>query len=66
MSFIATSNAKSDCTGSNRENCSEKMNHIRYNDGNNLYGIQMLFDFSTEDYRLENQAFVKKKKDEEK
>ena len=43
MSFIATRNAKSDYTDSNVENCSEKMSHIRYIDGNNLYGSQMLF-----------------------
>ena len=60
MSFIATRNAKSDYTDSNIENCSEKMNHIRYIDGNNLYGSQMLFDLPTEDYRFENHAFIQK------
>ena len=47
MSFIATPNAKSDYTDSNRENCSELMNHIRYIDGNNLYESQMSFHFPT-------------------
>ena len=60
MSFIATRNAKSDYTDSNVENCREKMNHIRYIDGNNLYGSQMLFDLPTEDYKFENQAFIQK------
>merc|ERR1711947_67536 len=60
MSFIATRNAKSDYTDSNIENCNEKMNHIRYIDGNNLYGSQMLFDLPTEDYKFENQAFIQK------
>ena len=60
MSFIATRNAKSDYTDSNIENCREKMNHIRYIDGNNLYGSQMLFDLPTEDYKFENQAFIQK------
>ena len=36
------------------------MNHIRYIDGNNLYGSQMLFDLPTEDYKFENQAFIQK------
>ena len=60
MCFIATRNAKSDFTDSNIENCSEKMNHIRYIDGNNSYGSQMLFDLPTEDYKFENQAFIQK------
>ena len=60
MSFIATRNAKSDYTDSNIENCSEKVNHIRCIDGNNLYGSQMLFDLPTEDYKFENQAFIQK------
>ena len=60
MSFIATRNAKSDYTDSNIENCSEKMSHIKYIDGNNLFGSQMLFDLPTEDYKFENQAFIHK------
>ena len=36
------------------------MSHIRYIDGNNLYGSQILFDLPTEDYRFENQAFIQK------
>ena len=38
MSFLATRKAKSDYTDSNIENSTEKMNHIRYNEGNNLCG----------------------------
>ena len=36
------------------------MTHIRYIDGNNLYGSQMLFDLPTEDYKLENKDFIQK------
>ena len=54
MSFISTRNAKSHYTDSNIESCSEKMNHFRYIDGNNLYGSYMLFDLPTEDYEIEN------------
>ena len=36
------------------------MTHIRYIDGNNLYGSQMLFDLPTEDYKFEDENFVKK------
>ena len=36
------------------------MTHIRYIDGNNLYGSQMLFDLPTEDYKFEDEKFVKK------
>ena len=60
MSFIATRKAKSDYKNSNVESCKKRMNHIRYIDGNNLYGSQMLFDLPTEDYRFENQAFIQK------
>lgn len=60
MPFIATRNVKSDFTDSNTENCREKMNHIRYIDGNNLFGCQMLFALPTEDYKFENQAFIQK------
>ena len=58
MSFIATRRAKSDYFDSNIENTSKRMTHIRYIDGNNLYGSQMLFDLPTEDYRLENKNFI--------
>ena len=60
MSFIATRNAKSDYSDSSIENCREKMNHIRYIDGNNSYGSHMLFDLPTGDYKIDNQAFVRK------
>ena len=60
MSFIATRNAKSDYTDSNVENCREKMNHIRYIDGNDLYGSQMLFDLPIDDYKFEDKSFIKK------
>ena len=36
------------------------MTHIRYIDGNNLYGSQMLFDLPTDDYRFEDKIFIKK------
>ena len=60
MSFIATRMAKSDYINSNVENCKKRMNHIRYIDGNNLYGSQMLFDLPTEDYKFEDKMFIKK------
>ena len=60
MSFITTRKAKSDYTDSNIENCKGRMTHIRYIDGNNLYGSQMLFDLPTEDYKFEDAKFVKK------
>ena len=52
MSCIATRNEKSDYAASNMENCSEKMNHIRYIDGNNLYGSLKMFDLPTEDSKI--------------
>ena len=60
MSFIATRKAKSDYKNSNVENCKKRMTHIRYIDGNNLYGSQMLFDLPTEDYKFEDEIFIKK------
>ena len=60
MSFIATRKAKSDYDNSNVENSNKRMTHIRYIDGNNLYGSQMLFDLPTEDYKLENKNFIQK------
>ena len=60
MSFIATRKAKSDYKDSNVENCKKRMTHIRYIDGNNLYGSQMLFDLPTDDYRFEDKIFIKK------
>ena len=60
MSFIANRRAKSDYTNSDVENCNKRMTHIRYIDGNNLYGSQMLFDLPTEDYKLENEDFIKR------
>ena len=60
MSFIATRKAKSDYTNSDVENCNKRMTHIRYIDGNNLYGSQMLFDLPTGDYKLENKDVIKR------
>ena len=60
MSFIANRRAKSDYTNSDVENCNKRMTHIRYIDGNNLYGSQMLFDLPTEDYKLENEVLYQK------
>ena len=60
MSFITTRYAKSDYTNSTIENCQKQMTHIRYIDGNNLYGSQMLFNLPTEDYRFEDIKFIKK------
>ena len=59
MSFIVTRRAKSDYIDSNILNCAKRMTHITYNDGNDLYGSQMLFDLPTHDYRLEGKAFTK-------
>ena len=59
MSFIVTRRAKSDYIDSNVDNCNKRMTHIRYIDGNNLYGSQMLFDLPTEDYKLENKKYTK-------
>merc|ERR1712148_109277 len=53
-SFIATRKPKSDYKHSDVENCKKRMTHIRYIDGNNLYGSQMLFDLPTEDYKFED------------
>ena len=36
------------------------MTHIRYIDGNNLYGSQMLFDLPIDDYKFEDKSFIKK------
>ena len=66
MSFIATRKAKSDYKNSNVENCKKRMTHIRYIDGNNLYGSQMLFELPTEDYKFEDENFYKKLKKNEK
>ena len=59
MSFIVTRRAKSDYIDSNIDNCNKRMTHIRYIDGNNLYGSQMLLDLPTEDYKLENKKYTK-------
>ena len=59
MSFIVTRKAKSDYVDSNIENCEGRMTHIRYIDGNNLYGSQMLFDLPMEDYKFEDETFIK-------
>ena len=60
MSFIAIRKAISDYDNSNVENSSNRMTHIRYIDGNNLYVSQMLFDLPTEDYKLEHKYFIQK------
>ena len=60
MSFIATRRAKSDYDNSDTDNCNKRMTHIRYIDGNNLYGSQMLFDLPTEDFKLESKDFIQK------
>ena len=59
MSFIVTRRAKSDYIDSNVDNCNKRMTHIKYIDGNNLYGSQMLFDLPTEDYKFENEKYTK-------
>ena len=58
MSFIATRKAKSDYINSNVENCKNTITHIRYIDGNNFYGSQMLFDLTTEEYKFEDKMFM--------
>ena len=58
MSFIATRKVKSDYVNSNPENYKKRTTHIRYIDGNNLYGSQMLFDLPTTDYVLEYVSFI--------
>ena len=60
MSFITTRRVKSDYIDSNVENCRKRMDHIRYIDGNNFYGSQMLFNLPTEDYRFEDTKFIRK------
>ena len=60
MSFIATRRAKSDYIDSNTNKSEKRMTHLRYIDGNNLYGSQMLFDLPTGDYRLENAEITQK------
>ena len=60
MSFITKRHAKSDYFDSDIRNYKKRTTHIRYIDGNNLYGSQMLFDLPTEDYRFENTSFIKK------
>merc|ERR1711947_49308 len=60
MSFIATPKAKSDHKNSNVENRKKRMTHIRYIDGNNLYGSQMPFALPTEDYKFEDEIFMEK------
>ena len=60
MPFITPCHAKSHYAESNVENCQKRMTQIRYIDGNNLYGSQMLFDLPTEDYRFEDITFIRK------
>ena len=60
MSFIANRKVKSDYVNSNPENYKKRMTHIRYIDGNNLYGSQMLFDLPTTDYKFEDVSFITK------
>ena len=36
------------------------MTHIRYIDGNDLYGSQMLFDLPVKDYKFEDSIFIEK------
>merc|ERR1712074_474791 len=62
MTFIATRKAKYDYKNSNVENCKKRMTQIRYIDGNNLYGSQMLFELPTENYKFEDEIFIKKLK----
>ena len=62
MSFIATRRAKSDYIYSNIKKSEKRTTHLRYIDGNNLYGSQMLFDLPTGDYRLENGKITQKLK----
>ena len=51
---------KSDYVNSNPENYKKRTTHIRYIDGNNLYGSQMLFDLPTTDYEFEDVSFITK------
>ena len=60
MSFIAKRKVKSDYIDSNPKNCKRRMTHIRYIDGNNLYGSQMLFDLPVKDYKFEDSIFIEK------
>ena len=60
MSFIAKRKVKSDYIDSNPKNCERRMTHIRYIDGNNLYGSQMLFDLPVKDYKFEDSIFIEK------
>ena len=60
MSFIANRKVKSDYVNSNPENYKKRTTHIRYIDGNNLYGSQMLFDLPTTDYKFEDVSFIAK------
>ena len=60
MSFIANRKVKSDYVNSNPENYKKRTTHIRYIDGNNLYGSQMLFDPPTTDYKFEDVSFIAK------
>ena len=66
MSFISACNTKSDYNNFTIANCSEKMNNIRYIDGNDTYGIQMLPDLTSEIYNFENQAFIQRIEKDEK
>ena len=36
------------------------MTHIRYIDGKNLYGSQIMFDLPTDDYRFEDKIVIKR------
>ena len=60
MCFIATRKAKSDYRNSNVGNCKKWMTHIRDIDRNNVYGSQMPFGLTTDDYRFEDKVFIKK------
>ena len=60
MSFIATRKVKSDYGNSNSENYKKRMTHIRYIDGNSLYGSQMLFDLPTTDYKFKDVSVITK------
>ena len=39
----------------------KRMTHVRYIDGNNLYGSLKLLDLPTDDYRFEDEVFIKEK-----
>ena len=58
MSFIATRRAKSDYIDSDVTNCSKRMTHIRYINGNNSYGSQMIFNLPKHDNRLEGKSLM--------